>query len=240
MTVVKVNSFAAMRRELSLQGWSLVCADSFADDVREAVAILGGELGDIRNLGEPEPIWEVRVRGTVGSFSETNAAGYYHTDCQYAQPSPRYLVLGCVRPASDGGDSRVISFSQARFEELRNSLGTHCFAKLHDARWQWLVPSALRKYVDYDVSSPSPVLTPDGYVRWKRLSLVNKSPLDKELADRFEEWLDSVVPDLDYRLREGDVLVTDNWRTVHGRTSFSDTERLLLRARVQSLLRTNT
>lgn len=233
MDICYANNFEDLNRSLESQGWAIAQSAFFGGSVRNAVAKIGNFLGDIRNLGEPKPIWEVKVRGTEGSFSETNAAGYYHTDCQYAQPTPRYLVLGCQIPAIDGGDTKLINFNARRIQLLMDELGASFRERLMSERWCWRVPNVLRRYVDYEVSRPAPILAFDGKIRWKLSSLVTDTVEDQKCAEVFEDWLDNTEPDLLYRLQADEILVSDNHRTVHGRTAFGDAGRLMLRARVR-------
>ena len=65
------------------------------------------------------------------------------------------------------------------------------------------------------VSPPSAIFREDGSIRWRIDNLVCETDADQLLADTFEKALEGSSRSENVRLLPGDVLVADNWYSLH-------------------------
>lgn len=147
-----------------------------------------------------------------------------HTDCASSRHPPRYVFLHCVQPASKGGVSLLSSVAE----------------KLNHLPLQLIVD--LKETVYRFGHGMEPVLSEESGKTKIRFNLYENVKYDINNMKRKDprRWLiltqflffakkfSSTV-----YLRRNQCLIIDNWRSLHGRSSFStDSNRLLLRARI--------
>jgi gamma-butyrobetaine dioxygenase/trimethyllysine dioxygenase len=153
----------------------------------------------------------------------TDAAVDLHTDQPFLAEPPRYQMLHCMQPASEGGDSTVAD-ARAAAEYLRRT-DAHAFALLST------VPIRFhRVQKSFEKLHVSPLLElRDGALARVRSSYFTMAP--QQLAfEHMEAWYrayqrwERLVADpchhYRFRLGAGDFLLYDNWRMLHARTSF--------------------
>lgn len=190
---------------------------------------------------DPAPIKEGggnRDRSYVTStLAETLAVPFQsgHTDgFAYGDKYPDYIFLSCVRPALSGGESFVID-TYSMLDALRASasaedtafatfLQTVAVEQTEPGFQTSFAPAILDNGRGRKMSRWTPVQRPDA----------NLPPVEHE---RTRAWL-ARWTELTYRasleaprflLRAGETLCVDNYRMLHGRTGFDDTERALWR-----------
>ena len=175
--------------------------------------------------------WPVKPRKKSGTYSEISGPAAFHTDSQYHSHPERFFVLACDTPASEGGDNLLISHDDAHAVAME-TLGLKGVDRLKQCVWRWKVPKVFQSESAPAVCPPSSIFREDGTIRWRIDNIVCENDADLSLAKAFGQALD-VSPRAEHvRLESGDVLVCDNWRALHARTSFSDMNRFLYRARL--------
>ena len=105
-------------------------------------------------------------------------------------------------------------------------------ARMKQSVWRWAVPEVFQSATVPAVSPPSAIFREDGSIRWRIDNLVCETDADQLLADTFEKALEGSSRSENVRLLPGDVLVADNWYSLHARTDFNDKNRVLFRARL--------
>jgi hypothetical protein len=163
-----------------------------------------------------------------------------HTDTADWNPPVELISMVCVRadPAG-GGRSRVLDVDMIR-NEVRDQLGDATLDLLDTEK----VPWQLAPYCGGGVSW-RPILTTES-ICWRRYTIdmaldSTGATLSAEMLDvllRFEDLLANTPRTLDFLMREGELLFSDNHRTIHARTPISNgtqSERLMIR----SWIRTN-
>ena len=158
-----------------------------------------------------------------------------HTDTADWEPPVELISMVCVRvdPAG-GGRSRVLEVDTIR-SEVSAKLGAATLERLQTER----VPWQLAPYCGGGVSWRT-VLTKSS-ICWRRYTIdlaINSTGanLSTEMLDAlesFESLLSTTPHTLDFLMREGDLLFSDNRRTIHGRTPVSNgknSERLMIRS----------
>ena len=163
-----------------------------------------------------------------------------HTDTADWEPPVELISMVCVRadPAG-GGRSRVLDVDTIR-TEVKNGLGTATLERLETEK----VPWQLAPYHGGGVSW-RPILT-DQSICWRRYTIdmaldSTGATLSSDMLDAlqsFENLLSNTPHTLDFLMREGELLFSDNRRTIHARTPIANgpnSNRLMIR----SWIRTN-
>src|SRR5262245_20810520 len=163
-----------------------------------------------------------------------------HTDTADWEPPVELISMVCVRadPAG-GGRSRVLDVDTIR-TEVKNQLGAATLERLETEK----VPWQLAPYWGGGVSW-RPILT-DQSICWRRYTIdmaldSNGATLSSDMLDAlqgFENLLSNTPRTLDFLMREGELLFSDNRRTIHARTPIANgpnSNRLMIR----SWIRTN-
>jgi alpha-ketoglutarate-dependent taurine dioxygenase len=212
---------------LADQGWALIENAGFTDgnDIDyQVVKKIASRYGTPSDRDGGKEIWPVTPRksGPSDTFSVRAGEARFHTDAAYrAEPEQRFALF-CVRPADDGGTSRVLQAQQAL-----SDVPEEMSALLRKPVWRWVPPATFGGEADAARS----VSTADGKIRW-RVDNLNVDSALLEVATAFDEHLDAHPGVAEFLLRTDSVLICDNERVLHGRTWFSDPRRLVLRVRL--------
>lgn len=206
-------------------------------------------------LGKPSPtdiktgrfIWDVTPRrslplGHVPTISETDHEALLHTDSAYQDIPERYVILYCVRSASDGGGQSIVLDCNKLLTALRETAdGNACESILSKCEVPIKVPdtfvarNGVPEITNARLLGTRPLmryredLIEDGY---RLLGLA--MPVDIRWALTVLQSTITNTPKWQFSLRPDDILIVNNHNVLHGRTAFTDTSRLLLRLRVHS------
>ena len=162
-----------------------------------------------------------------------------HTDtADWARPV-ELISMVCVRAdPGGGGRSRVLDVDTIR-NQVRDRLGSPTLDLLESEP----VPWQLAPYWGGGVTWRT-VLTKSSLC-WRRYTIelavdaegVSISDQMREALDGFEHVISTTENTLDFLMREGDLLFSDNYRTVHARTPISNgvtSERLMIRSWIRT------
>jgi alpha-ketoglutarate-dependent taurine dioxygenase len=223
---VAADSIAGARRQLADQGWTIIHGAGFTDGVDvdlDTVRRIACHFG-IPSSRDGGDVWPVRplTSDTAETFSQRSGEALLHTDAAYRSvPEPRFGLF-CVRPADDGGLSRLLTATDA-IRDLDGDLAD----ELRRSQWRWLPPRVFGGQPD----GPRAVLRSDGAIRWRYDNLALTAE-QRSLAAAFAEHIDTHPRLVQLPLPADSVLVCDNERVLHGRTTFTDRARYLLRVRM--------
>jgi gamma-butyrobetaine dioxygenase len=190
------------------------------DGILEAAAFAGrvaetnyGLVFDVRSVPQPENL----------AYSDLGLG--LHTDNPYREPVPGFQVLHALIASPDGGES-LFGDGFAIAEHLR-ATSPEAFAVLT----QTPVPFHYRsKDADLYAERPLIQLSCSGEVSAVHYNSRSVAPLRLAARDaapfysayrRFAACLRDPRFHLQFRLRDADLVVFDNQRTLHGRTAFS-------------------
>ena len=154
-----------------------------------------------------------------------------HTDTADWEPPVELISMVCVRADPEGGGrSRVLDVDTIR-NEVKNDLGPATLARLETEK----VPWQLAPYWGGGVSW-RPILTSDS-ICWRRYTIdATGATLSAGMLDAlqsFEDLLSNTPHTLDFLMREGELLFSDNRRTIHARTPLANSKnsnRLMIRS----------
>jgi hypothetical protein len=161
-----------------------------------------------------------------------------HTDTADWQPPVELISMVCVRadPAG-GGRSRVLDVDSIR-NEVNDQLGPTVLNLLEHESVPWQLASYCGGGVQW-----RPILT-EASVCWRRYTIdlaldSTGATLSREMLaalDAFENVISQTPRTIDFLMRAGELLFSDNRRTIHARTPIPDSsasDRLMIRSWVR-------
>ncbi len=163
-----------------------------------------------------------------------------HTDTADWEPPVELISMVCVRADPDGGGrSRILDVDTIR-SEVNERLGTSTLELLESEA----VPWQLANYCGGGVRWRT-VLT-ESSVCWRRYTIdlgieSTGSKLSDEMLqslEYFENMISTTPKTLDFLMREGELLFSDNRRTIHARTPIAAgtaSHRLMIRSWIRTL-----
>ena len=160
-----------------------------------------------------------------------------HTDTADWEPPVELISMVCVRADPEGGGrSRVLDVDTIR-SEVKDQLGAATLEYLETEK----VPWQLAPYWGGGVSW-RPILTNES-ICWRRYTIdATGATLPADMLDAlqsFEELLSTTPHTLDFLMREGELLFSDNRRTIHARTPITNGGKNSNRLMIRSWIRTN-
>ncbi len=177
------------------------------------------------------PAWHVRPASgdAAQTFSRRAGGATLHTDAQYRRVPEHLVCLFAVRPAADGGITRILTASDARSALRGDARERWLVNRLARPDWAWAVPAPFGRERPFRAA----VLHGNGTIRWRADNLAACVEPDlREAARHFADHLETAPQVVEVRLAAGDAIVLDNRRVLHGRTSFADRRRLMVRVRL--------
>jgi len=162
-----------------------------------------------------------------------------HTDTADWEPPVELISMVCIRADPEGGGrSRVLDVDRIR-NEVENRFGSATLERLETNP----VPWQLAPYWGGGVSW-RPVLTKSS-ICWRRYTIdmaldSTGTTLSTEMLDtlsNFEDLVSTTPHTLDFLMREGELLFSDNRRTIHARTPIAagtNSDRLMIRSWIRT------
>lgn len=222
------------------------------DQRRKSVFALAALLG---NVTETEPvdhrvIWDVRPQEEelrkFSHFSESDREAQYHTDSTIVPIPERYFLLYAVQQAECGGGLSTLRDGRVVREQLQETAeGRDALRVLTDTPLPLRIPRAFREKYGYKTKRgyiTIPIFAEKPMWRWRRDKIEQGLVANPEYAtDEVRAALNTV----DALLAEpggvttpvptDGLVIIDNHVSFHGRTSFTDPRRHLLRIRFNEL-----
>ena len=162
-----------------------------------------------------------------------------HTDAADWETPVELISMVCVRAdRGGGGRSRILDVDTAR-DEVKNRLGSETLELLETEP----VPWQLAAYCGGGLKWRT--VLGESRMCWRRYTINlaldsdGAKVSDEMLAslDAFEETITRTTRTLDFLMREGELLFSDNTRTVHARTPIADggaSDRLMIRSWIRT------
>ncbi|KAI9456071.1 hypothetical protein F5148DRAFT_1151385 [Russula earlei] len=203
------------------------CAD--ISDSGCEIRTLAARLAEIRETFYGA-VWNVKNVTESRNIAYTNVFLGLHMDLQYFESPPRFQILHCLRNRVQGGTSLFVD-SFAAAEMLR---ATHPadFARLvtTPVPFQYINDSRHLRHerptIILDPAAPADAaarITAVSYSPPFQAPLLRDTPPEfYDALARFAALVDAPAAVFARRLGEGDAVVFDNRRVLHGRTSFED------------------
>lgn len=215
---------------------------------------LAGLIGEPQGHGHSgKKSWRISPRASldhVPTFSEMASEAPLHTDNSWVPEPEKYFSLLAVRPAIDGGESIVLPLEQVLLGFLQKPQGREAWALLSQPLFPFAVPDVFLSEEEFAAPERKalvfPVFGSTVGFRFRHDAIRRGFAQRPELASSRAEWAIEFFNDylIDFsertpkvKLESGDVLIANNHRVLHARTDFSDSNRLLWRARMAERFR---
>lgn len=197
-------------------------------------------LGSIRehNEGKKDYVWPICLKesdSSIKTFSEHNQEAELHTDTQYRDLPERYMTLSCVNEANCGGGETFLLDSQVILDRIKND---HVLLNELQQDFPIAVPDIFhyegKKFIERPIIANYPKFRFRYDTFKKGLLLQNPPDLNQKMnvLDSFFDLIKNAPEMINFTLKKGQIILIDNHRLLHGRSSFVDVNRLLYRVRV--------
>jgi hypothetical protein len=161
-----------------------------------------------------------------------------HTDTADWETPVEIISMVCVRAdPGGGGRSRILDVDTAR-DEIRNHLGTEILERLEIEPVPWQLAAYRGGGLRWQT-----VLS-ENHICWRRYTidlalesgLATLSPQMLAALDAFEEVISTTARTIEFLMCEGELLFSDNTRTIHARTPISENKsnRLMIRSWIRA------
>jgi alpha-ketoglutarate-dependent taurine dioxygenase len=206
-------------------------------------------------LGYPTPtdprqgklLWDVKARplppGYVATFSEHSERAELHTDTQYYPQPEEYFLLYAVRGARCGGGKSILCNAyEIRERLLETADGREAFQFLSTYWFPFRIPTIFTKEAKVDLieTTLAPIFSDRPLIRFRYDTLEKgfKARPDLDIPEARQALrmlfhvLENKINVLNYYLYDDSLLLCNNHVLLHGRTSYLDKERHLIRVRM--------
>jgi alpha-ketoglutarate-dependent taurine dioxygenase len=198
------------------------------------------------NLGKKDYIWDIKLRenaSLIPTFSEHNSEAPLHTDTQYRLNPEKYISLFALKKARcGGGETTILQFEDVIRTLQKTTNGQDCLYVLKNSLFPFAVPSVFSRDENQAHWIFAPIISDKKSIRYRfdtidqglRYSNLSEADNTKQVwaLHFFREHITSHSSVVKLSLEDGEILILDNERVLHGRTSFSDPNRHILRARM--------
>lgn len=199
------------------------------------------------NKGKEDYIWEIKVKqieqklSYLSTFSEHNLVANLHTDTQYHLHPEKYISLFTIKQARCGGGKTILlDFYEVLKTLQETDEGRLCLKILQDSRFPFAVPTVFAQYKSNQEIIYSSIISNNFTIRYrydtihKGLIVANIPKTDKRYwaLSFFENHIAKHPKQKLFHLQENHIIFINNHRFLHGRTSFQDITRHLLRTRL--------
>ena len=195
----------ALRAALATHGYAIVPGPH---EVVEPWAFVHALVGE-----RPEMVERQAIRPLPGGRSFASSAAFtpLHTDSQdYLGTPPLLQVMLCRRAASRGGETHLVD-GWALLDHLHATDRPLFEALRREPRRQ--------RFYFGEVTGPT-VAEKRGHLVWTHAPVPPSDPIGEALAAALAR-----APVIELRVRDGELLLVDNHRMLHGRAAFDDPAR---------------
>jgi alpha-ketoglutarate-dependent taurine dioxygenase len=253
LTTTLKKSPLAQRISNALNGVGWVLIPDFeptlaGEALAQAYLTLCEEIGQpIGHDRQGTIIWDIKARGAGGddnkviTYSEHNHEADLHTDSQYSEYPEDYFGLLTLRKARcGGGESYLLSLDDLLKELASTTAGREAIEVLRTTNYPFIVPNVFRKRAGDDPEfNFGPVLR-NGEIRF-RIDTFEKAlaaapnlctPRQLSAFNLLKQCIRSSASMKTFFLEDRDLIFINNKTMLHGRGSFTDADRHLLRIRM--------
>lgn len=216
------------------------------DAVRDALVLaLTSAIGEPTNhCADKRVMWPVNSRpveaGKQPTFSESLGEAPLHTDSAFSHQPERYNALYVIRQSRCGGGQTVLVNGPRFLRDFASTPhGADCIRFLRETDYAFRVPDAFftgQRFITGRILGDDPV------IRFRHDCIERGFELCPELATkehrlhyaRFRTAAEAHESRAEFLMGDGDMVVFDNTRLLHGRTDYQDPLRHLIRVRMRA------
>lgn len=206
---------------------------------------LSSHIGTLvpHNFGQSDFVWEIKPKSStslINTFSEHNKAAPLHTDSQYRNRPENYMALLVFRQAEcAGGETLLLDFKLVLNELKQSNSGRKMIEFACQEKFPIAVPTIFQaqdktQYIYSSLISNIPLIRYRYDTLKTGIKLIKRSHV-KDFDEKLQAFNDLINRSRycsSLLLNNGEAIFVDNHRMLHGRSSFLDNNRLLLRIRM--------
>jgi alpha-ketoglutarate-dependent taurine dioxygenase len=186
-------------------------------------------------------VWHIKQNiqsnSEIMTFSEHNHEASLHTDSQYSINPEDFFSLLCLKKANcGGGQSNLLKLTDLVNELKLTDEGNKCLTILNKYKFPFITPSAFNSNHQVNFG----YILKNNEIRY-RIDVIEKAfeklPQSKTKEKLFAlNYLKHTIQNspniISFHLNEGDIVFINNKTVLHGRESFEDPLRHLIRVRL--------
>jgi alpha-ketoglutarate-dependent taurine dioxygenase len=238
--IVATSAGAVLVKGLGFERTAAVNGDAVRDALVLALTSAIGEPTD--HCADKRVMWPVHSRpvaaGNQATFSESLGEAPLHTDSAFSRHPERYNALYVVRQSRCGGGQTVV-VNGPRFlrDFAKTSRGADCIRFLRESDYAFRVPDAF--FTGQRIITGK-ILAEEPMIRFRHDCIERGFDLRPDLATKehrfnyslFRDAAEAHASRTEFLMADGEMIVYDNTRLLHGRTDFQDPVRHLVRIRM--------
>ena len=238
---------------LEKKGWHLenrFCLGHDSQDAGEKLTAICSEVGTpIGHDADGKIVWDIKARepqkgaSAVITYSEHNHEADLHTDSQYNDyPEDYFSLLTLKRAACGGGESSLLTLSDILVELSDTPVGREVLNILNETEFPFIVPAVFKKDPEKEFEFVrGRVINQEAHEIRFRVDTIEKAlahdpglctAAQVRAFNFFKNLVRTTKQTRHFFLNDGDLIFINNKTTLHGRSSFTDPERHLLRVRM--------
>jgi len=240
---------------LDTKGWWLlkgypVDTKSVKDLEKELTQICSAIGKPVAHDAEGAIVWNIKAaataKGSVITYSQHSHEADLHTDSQYSDYPEDYFSLLTLEKAKCGGGQSYILTLEDIIDELHQTAdGREAYTVLSTTYFPFIVPNVFKKNKESDVPEIvfGKIITNDNEIRFRVDTIQKALEHDPSFCTKEQIKAFSILVKLvretrrtiKFHLEKGDLVIINNKKTLHGRSSFTDADRHLLRVRMNKI-----
>jgi alpha-ketoglutarate-dependent taurine dioxygenase len=239
---IKIRQRTILHGFVILQGiefeFNLESASLFLTELCSNVGILVPH-----NPGQRDFVWEIKPQNSKSSlktFSEHNQYAPLHTDSQYRNHPERFIALMTINQARCGGGYTNLLDFQKAFHHINHTVsGREIINFMANQYFPIAIPSIFqpkneKKYISAKLIAKMPFIRYRYDTLQAGLSLIKDSKFEvfQKNLEKFDRLIEESPHRVSFLSSTNEIVFIDNYRLLHGRSSFLDLNRLLLRTRM--------
>ncbi len=238
-----------IKNTINQEGYFITKVDISKDlaQLKDEFLQICGEVGTpISHDAKGSIIWDIKARSDdmtdgVVTFSEHNLEADLHTDSQYSEyPEDYFALLTLKKAACGGGISYILKVEDIIKELGETEKGREVLEIIQTTEYPFIVPNVFKMKGETEPEFNFGPILKNGEMRF-RVDTIQKA-LDynpdfcteqqKEAFDYLVNLVRTTKYTKKFFLEDGDLIFINNKTLLHGRGSFTDSNRHLLRIRM--------
>jgi alpha-ketoglutarate-dependent taurine dioxygenase len=195
------------------------------------------------NFGKKDFVWEIKSKpsnSSLKTFSEHNEQAPLHTDSQYRNHPERYVALLTLHQATcGGGHTELVDFREILQDLAKTASGDKVIQFMTHERFPIAIPTIFQEHLRSQYIS-QPLISKNPLIRYRYDTLkaglsfleMNRVKPYQENLDYLDDFIQSSSHCFRFLSLPNEIVFIDNHRFLHGRSLFTDLDRLLLRIRM--------
>lgn len=191
--------------------------------IEENLYSLALKIGKIIKSFDGEAIRDIKFdpNGEPHLAGKTKEAMIPHTDASSYVEVPDAMMLGCAKAAADQGGESIVVSGEALINHLQRSVSAACMEALQSQ-------DVIEIYENKEKTGKGRPIINGEQIYWHK-----GLPDIEDSRNVIIDYLTNPNNQIQFQLVDGEILILDNKRFLHGRSRFEDENRVMKRVLVK-------